>query len=173
MTWIVLEGMRFYAYHGVYEAEKIVGCEYVVDVFVRPFLDKKKIKDDDLKNTVNYETVFQICRLEMNEPRQLLETVGHGIVARLKHQFAQMESLRVRLRKLHPPLGGRLDSAYVEITLDFVSDCPNCKKKFINYGDGDCWERFPNLHPATRETLTRQFGENKCLCNECLTFYAG
>ena len=34
MTLISLEGMRFYAQHGVYDAEKILGNEYIVDIVV-------------------------------------------------------------------------------------------------------------------------------------------
>ncbi len=170
MAWIALEGMRFFSHHGVYEAEKLLGGEYVVDVYVRTGTAKAALADS-LEATVNYETIFQIVRLEMDQPRQLIETVVANIVARMKHQFNTMEALRVRVRKLHPPLGGRLDAAFVEEILEFVSECPRCKKKFITYGD-DCWERFPNLHPATRETLARQFGP-RCLCDDCLKFYSG
>lgn len=170
MAWIALEGMRFHAYHGVYEAEKLLGGEYVVDLYVRTGIAKAAAADN-VEATINYETIYQICRLEMDQPHQLIETVVAKIVGRMKHQFNTMEALRIRVRKLHPPIGGRIDAAFVEEILEFVSDCPRCKKKFISYGD-DCWERFPNLHPATREALTRQFGP-KCLCDDCLKFYQG
>jgi dihydroneopterin aldolase len=34
MALIALEGMKFYAFHGVYEAERVLGNDYVVDVTV-------------------------------------------------------------------------------------------------------------------------------------------
>ena len=49
---------------------------------------------------------------------------------------------------------------------DFIGE------RLTGFEPADCWKRFPNLHPATRETLTRQY-EGQCLCDECLKFYAG
>jgi len=171
MALISLEGMRFHAFHGVYEAEKTLGTEYIVDIVVN-INTEKAVKDDNVELTINYETVYQICRMEMEQPRNLVETVVAGIVKRMKFQFTQMQAIRVRVKKLNPPIGGRVESAWVQEEQDFVRDCPRCKKKFINYDADDCWQRFPNLHPATKETLERQFGKN-CLCDNCLKFYVG
>lgn len=167
MAWISLEGIRFHAFHGVHAAEQTLGTTYIVDIHVKT----KMAKSDNIEETINYETIFQICQLEMDTPRKLIETVVNGIFGRMKYQFSNMQALRVRVRKLHPPLGGQVDWSSVEESEDFSKDCPRCKKQFISY-DNNCWERFPNLHAATKETLERQFG-NKCLCDACLKFYAG
>ncbi len=171
MALITLENMRFHAYHGLYPTEQLTGTEYVVDVTVKVDITKAAAADS-IEHTVNYETVFHICRLEMEQPRKLIETVVNGIVEKMKNQFSNMQALRVKVRKMYPALGGRVESSWIEETLDFLSGCPRCGRKFINYDSGDCWERFPNLHPATRETLMRQYG-GQCLCDECLKFYAG
>ena len=110
--------------------------------------------------------------MEMQQPRQLIETVVAGIVKGIKNQFPNMMALKVRVKKLNPPLGGRVDAAWVEEEEMFMQTCPKCNKPFINYSPNDCWERFPNVHPATKETLLKQFG-GRCLCNDCLKFYAG
>lgn len=171
MAIIALEGMKFYAYHGVYEAEKAIGADYMVDVYVQTII-AEAAKTDKIESALNYESVYQICKLEMQAPRQLIETVVTNIFQRMKQQFPDMMALRVRVRKLNPPLGGRVAVAWVEEDQMFMQQCPRCNKNFINYNPGDCWERFPNLHPATKETLLRQFN-NKCLCDDCLKFYAG
>jgi dihydroneopterin aldolase len=171
MAVIALEGMKFYAYHGVYEAEKLIGTDYVVDVYVQT-VTALAAKTDQLEATVNYESIFQICKMEMQQPRQLIETVVAGIVKGIKNQFPNMMALKVRVKKLNPPLGGRVDAAWVEEEEMFMQTCPKCNKPFINYSPNDCWERFPNVHPATKETLLKQFG-GRCLCNDCLKFYAG
>ena len=31
---IEIEGMKFYAYHGYFESERIIGNEFVVDIFI-------------------------------------------------------------------------------------------------------------------------------------------
>lgn len=160
--------MRFRAYHGFYEAERILGSDFTVDIYV----EAKTNADDQLEGTINYETVYQVCRLEMEKPCKLIETVAHGIAERMKFQFLTMQSLRIRVRKYNPPVGGRVASAFVEIEENYMNECPRCKKKFISYNNKEGWMRFTNLHAATRETLERQFG-GKVLCDDCLKFYAG
>ncbi|MBU6340450.1 MAG: dihydroneopterin aldolase [Bacteroidetes bacterium] len=163
--------MKFYAYHGVYEAERRIGTTYEVDVRVTASVGKA-VETDDLANTINYETIYQICRIEMSKPRQLLESVLSGIVEGIKKQFLEMEGLEVSIKKMHPPLGGRVAYALLASKQNYKTSCPRCKKDFIRYNENDCFERFPNLHPATREMLNKQY-DDKCLCDKCLRFYAG
>lgn len=169
MAWITLEGMRFHAFHGVYEAEQVLGGEYEVHVSIKAPIDKAAATDN-VEAAINYETIYQVCRLEMAQRRNLIERVAQGIVERMKGHFPTMQALRVRVRKVHPPLGGRVDAAWVEVEEEYVAECPRCKRKFIQFDDKSCWEQA-NIHPATRETLLRQFG--KCLCPECMKLYAG
>ncbi|MEZ4941457.1 MAG: dihydroneopterin aldolase [Saprospiraceae bacterium] len=171
MAIIALEGMKFHAYHGVYEAEQKIGADYIVDVYIGTIINPLA-EADQLEGTINYESVFQLCKMEMRTPRKLLEAVAMGIVKRMKGQFPNMMALKVRVRKLNPPLGGQVSAAWVEEDQMFMQACPRCNRQFINYDPGDCWKRFPNLHPATRETLERQY-PGKCLCDACLKFYAG
>lgn len=163
--------MRFHAFHGVYEAERKIGAEFIVDVRITTGVGKA-VATDGIEHAVNYESVYRICRLEMDRPSNLIESVLSRIVESLKRQFTEMESLTVRIRKMNPPIGGRVDWASVESTQEFVADCPRCKSRIIRYNNDDCFQRFPNLHPATREMLAKQFGP-RCLCDNCLKFYAG
>jgi dihydroneopterin aldolase len=186
MAWVALEGMRFHAFHGVYEAEQVLGGEYIVDVYVSTGIAAASKKDSLADTNVNYETVFQICLVEMAKPRKLLETVVTDIIAKLKRLFPAMKAVRVRVKKLNPPIfgkmqlagkfqaiGGQAAAAWVEDEQNFVSKCPRCKQDFLCYKDETCWcKALTNIHPATLETLTRQFGTS-CLCGTCLKLYAG
>ena len=186
MAWVALEGMRFHAFHGVYEAEQVLGGEYVVDVYVSTGIAAAAQKDSLADTHVNYETVFKICLVEMAIPRKLLETVVTNIIGKMKHQFPSMKAIRVRVSKLNPPIfgkmqteakykaiGGQASTAWVEDEQKFVSKCPRCQQEFLCYKDQTCWcKALTNIHPATVETLTRQYGTS-CLCGTCLKLYAG
>lgn len=115
MTTIALEGMHFYAYHGFYEEERIVGNRYILDVYINANT-KGAAMSDDLFQTVNYETVYFICQSEMKKSSQLIETVAQRILSRISRQFERAQGVKVRLRKLNPPLDGQVDAAYVEIS---------------------------------------------------------
>ncbi len=129
MAIIALEGVRFYAYHGYYEEERVVGNEYILDVFVdaatQAAADEDDLFDEESKDalTVNYEMLYQICRIEMRKPARLLETVVQRIVDRIDDQFDNVRGSRVKLRKCFPPLGGRVESSSVEVStgvFDFI-----------------------------------------------------
>lgn len=186
MAWVALEGMRFHAFHGVYEAEQVLGGEYIVDVYVDTGIAAAAKKDSLEDTNVNYETVFQICLVEMAKPKKLLETVVTQIISKMKRQFPAMKGVRVRVKKLNPPIfgkmqtaekympiGGQVASAWVEDEQKLVSKCPRCQQEFLCYKDETCWcKALTNIHPATIETLTRQYGTS-CLCGTCLKLYAG
>ena len=46
MASITIEGMRFHAFHGVHEAEHVLGTEYVVDITVRMDIRNAAATDD-------------------------------------------------------------------------------------------------------------------------------
>lgn len=115
MATIALEGMHFYAYHGFYEEEQIIGNRFLLDVYINANTSGAASMDD-LFRTVNYETVYFICQSEMKKTSQLIETVAQRILNRISQQFEQVQGVKVRLRKLNPPLAGRVESAYIEVS---------------------------------------------------------
>jgi dihydroneopterin aldolase len=113
MALIALEGMHFYAFHGFHIEEQIIGNHYYLDVYINTHI-AGAAASDDLFATVNYETVYLICQAEMRRPAKLLETLTRNIVQRLLMHFDRAQGVRVRVRKMNPPLGGAVDSAFVE-----------------------------------------------------------
>jgi dihydroneopterin aldolase len=112
MTRIGLEGMEFYSFHGYYEAERKMGNKYLLDVFVE--LKTELIDSEEIQDTVNYEHIYEICKVEMNQPKQLLETVAYSIVDQLKNRFAIIEKVSVRLQKVGVQLGGKVQKSVIE-----------------------------------------------------------
>ena len=111
---VSLEGARFFAYHGFYPEEQLLGTEFIVDVDTE--LEVFTAGEDEISNTVNYERLFQIISLEMKTPRKLLETVAHAILEAIRHEFLAVKNIRVLIRKMHPPLGGDVKNSAIEVT---------------------------------------------------------
>ncbi len=171
MAKIALEGMRFYAHHGHYKEEKLCGGEYEVDVYLDVRIDKAAVQDK-LEFTLNYETIYLICRTAMKQRAKLIETVAERIALGLKNQFGFIREMNIRVRKLNPPLGGPVRAAVVEVDGQFSKKCARCGKPMLCYGDKSCWCMDVPAFDGTLEFLKSEFG-NDCLCKECIVFYTG
>ena len=53
----------------------------------------------------------------MTHPRKLLETVVFSIVSRFRDEFENMVSAKVRLEKLGPQLGGKVEKSVIEMEI--------------------------------------------------------
>ena len=113
---IGLEDVRFHAPHGFYEEEHLMGNEFSIDVEVEAAITGAA-EHDDLGGTVNYATIYYLLQAEMKKPTQLLEALAYRMGNRILHQFDSVSSVKLRLRKLNPPLGGKVGAAVVEITV--------------------------------------------------------
>lgn len=115
MAIIALEGMRFFAYHGVFAEERQTGNDFQVDVWLdtgaRPLPDS-----DMLADTLDYGTVYAIVAKVMAEPKQLLETLVNAIGRQLMGAFGELEAATVRVSKENPPVSGVCRRSYVEAT---------------------------------------------------------
>ena len=113
---IVLEGMRFYGFHGVNPEERALGQEYLVDLAVEIDLGRAG-RSDRLEDTISYTHIYRAVRDVMEgEPRNLLEAAAQSIADRILSEFP-VESVAVRVKKPHPPIRGSvIENATVEIT---------------------------------------------------------
>jgi len=115
MVTVALHGAEFFARHGYYPEEQVLGNQFIVDVEVSYEPDEHS-KSDELAYTVNYEELYKIAQQEMHHTRQLLETVAQSIVDAIRRKFAQLKEIRVVVRKLNPPLAGKVKESAITIT---------------------------------------------------------
>lgn len=116
MSIISIEGMEFFAYHGCFKEEQVIGTKFSIDLFLNVDTSNAEVSDD-LYDTVNYQDVFQLVKSEMQITSKLLEHVGRRILDRIKSTYPTVENATLKIRKLNPPLGGKMD--YVSLTLNF------------------------------------------------------
>lgn len=114
MDKIVLNGMSFYAYHGVSEAERQIGHRFQVDAEI--FLDLRPAgASDAIEDTVNYQNIYESINSVITGSRfYLLERLAEVIAGNiLSNQL--VEKVVVRVKKVEPPIPGQVKSAGVEI----------------------------------------------------------
>ncbi|AIZ64546.1 dihydroneopterin aldolase [Hymenobacter sp. DG25B] len=105
MGQIALEGMEFFAFHGYYDEEQKIGNKYGVDLYIKTDLYAAGTSDK-LHETVNYEVLYRMVREEMQAPARLLEHLGHRVIDRVLEEFPHVLSVKVKVAKFNPPLGG-------------------------------------------------------------------
>ena len=109
---IALEGLEFHAFHGVYPHERESGNYFTVDIAVEADFSRGASLDD-LEGTVNYETLFQVVKAEMEKPSKLLEYVADKIMQEVFNQLPSVESIEIKIAKQNPPIGGKCKRAVV------------------------------------------------------------
>lgn len=114
MDKIFLNGMRFYAYHGVLPEERRLGQHFEVDVVLELVLRHAGLRDE-LALTVNYADVYRLVEEIMTgEPVQLVESLAERIARAVLGGFP-CEAVRVRVVKPNPPIAGHYHAVGVEI----------------------------------------------------------
>jgi dihydroneopterin aldolase len=112
-TTVSLKGLEFFSYHGYYPEERKAGNKFVIDIEVT--LKSFDSNDDNINDTVNYLDLFKICEKEMANTQKLLETVVFNIISTVKNDLNNVTSGKVKLEKMSPQLGGKVEKATVEM----------------------------------------------------------
>ncbi len=114
MATIRIEGMDFFAYHGCFTEESIIGTRFEVDLTVNVDVEQAEISDD-LHQTVNYLNLYDTVKKEMEIRSNLLENVARRILNSIKQKFPTITRTEIKISKLNPPIGGKADR--VSVTL--------------------------------------------------------
>ncbi len=115
MGLIEIEGMHFYAYHGHFETEQIVGNDFIVDLQIDTDCNKAAISDD-LDDALNYQAVYTVIKNVMSIKSRLLENVAQRILDALFADFPNIEKARVKISKMNPPMGGEIEKVSVTLS---------------------------------------------------------
>jgi dihydroneopterin aldolase len=115
MVIIEIEGMKFYAFHGHFESEQIVGNEFSIDLRMETDNNKAAISDN-LDDALNYQTAYEIVKHEMNQPSKLLENVANRVLYSLYEKFAAIKKATIKISKMNPPMGGEIEKVSVTLS---------------------------------------------------------
>ena len=115
MGLIEIEGMKFYAFHGHFESEQIVGNEFLLNLKIETNCNPAAVSDN-LNDALNYQSAYEIVKKEMEKPSHLLENVAQRILDALYSSFTSIQKAEIKISKLNPPMGGEIEKVSVTIT---------------------------------------------------------
>jgi 7,8-dihydroneopterin aldolase/epimerase/oxygenase len=112
MARVMLSGMRFHGYHGVFDEEARLGAPFVVDLEIEADLPAS----DDLASTVDYARVYELVRRVVTGERyRLIEALAHRLARDVLIAEELAAAVTVRVHKPHAPLPGVVGDVMVEV----------------------------------------------------------
>ncbi|MEX2368641.1 MAG: dihydroneopterin aldolase [Balneolaceae bacterium] len=117
MDVMTLKSLQLNGNHGFYESERKEGNRFELDIILKGNF-RQAGETDDLKHTVNYESVEEVVLRIMNGPPQkLIESLCREMGDALFNQFTEVSVLELAFRKLNPPI--QTPAAYAEIRMQW------------------------------------------------------
>ncbi|OFX37927.1 MAG: dihydroneopterin aldolase [Bacteroidetes bacterium GWA2_32_17] len=120
MGQIIIEGMEFYAYHGHFAEEQIVGGKFIVDITIDTDTEKAG-KSDSLLDALDYQDVYKTIKTEMETKSFLLENIAYRIINKLFEKYLSISAIVLKVSKINPPLGGKIEKVSVRLEKKFPS----------------------------------------------------
>lgn len=116
MLTLFVTGLEFYAYHGVPEAERLVGHRYIADLEMEVLTEAGTT--DEFGDTVNYaEAAGVVLEVSASNRYKTLERLAQVIGETLLQKFPRIQTVSVRLAKRLPPAPIIAEELGVEVSL--------------------------------------------------------
>jgi dihydroneopterin aldolase len=112
---VMLEGMEFFGYHGVYPEENVLGNRFTVDLELHTNF-KVAMETDRLDGTIDYAQLYSLVKARMDQRVKLLEHLGYGIVQDIRAAYPEVDQIRITLKKQQPAIGGLVDFSGVSLS---------------------------------------------------------
>jgi len=114
MLKIGLENIKCLSYHGVLDAERVNGNNFIVNIHVW-YKTKSEFEEDQLSDTYDYSLLNKIVMEEMSVSVYLLENVAFRIINKVKDTDKRVKKVYIKIQKPNPPLKGDIQYSFVEI----------------------------------------------------------
>ncbi|MDX5594504.1 dihydroneopterin aldolase [Pseudovibrio sp. SPO723] len=122
MDAIHLEGLSFFAFHGLYEEEAKLGQRFVVDLTCWADLTAASMSDQ-YEDTICYGTLAKTVEQVVTQTRfNLIERLAGAVCEAVLEQDLRIARVRVRVSKPSAPVPVHAGSFSVEITRDRINN---------------------------------------------------
>jgi dihydroneopterin aldolase len=115
MGLIQIDNMEFYAFHGHFKEERIVGNKFLVDMVIETDMEKPA-QSDNLRDAVNYQRVYEIVKQQMGLKSHLLEHIAGRIIDAVYKEMTGIKKITIKVSKMNPPMGGKIGSVSVVLS---------------------------------------------------------
>ena len=115
MGLIHIEEMEFYAFHGHFREEQIVGNRFLLDLKIETDMSMPA-DTDELEDAVNYQQAYSIVQREMKKKSKLLENIAKRILDALYDEMEGINSASITIRKMNPPMGGKMRAVSIRMS---------------------------------------------------------
>lgn len=99
---IELEEMEFYAYHGCFKEEQVVGNRFMVNIAIQVDVEKPS-HSDNINDALNYVSVYELTRQEIQQNSHLVEHLTERILNAIHQKFDYVDWVKVKVSKMNPP----------------------------------------------------------------------
>jgi 7,8-dihydroneopterin aldolase/epimerase/oxygenase len=113
---IDIEDMEFWAFHGCFKEEQLVGNKFLVNLSMKTNCEIAG-SNDRLEDALDYQKAYDVVKFEIEISSKLLENVCSRILDGLYKQFNnQLLWAKVKVSKINPPMGGQMKC--VSVTME-------------------------------------------------------
>ncbi|MFD1957194.1 dihydroneopterin aldolase [Paenibacillus thailandensis] len=115
MDKMILTGMQFYGYHGVFPEENRLGQRFRVDLELLLDLSGASATDE-LEYTVNYAELHGLVKtIVEGAPFKLIEALAGDIATKVLGAYTMVNEVTVRVTKPNPPFDVHFDGVTIEL----------------------------------------------------------
>ena len=100
---IIVDNLSIYAYHGCFDEERKIGSEYKLNIWVKGDFSAAE-KTDNLLDTIDYVTISDIAKKEMEIPSRLIEHVADRVLSKILTQWQAIQTVGLIIKKINPPM---------------------------------------------------------------------
>ena len=111
-----LQSVEVYGHVGFYPEERKMGRLFRVDAEV-----EYRIERVGEVPPIDYREIAGLIRVFFSSEGFLIEHIAEGLAEKIIERWPLVEKVRIRVHKVHPPVGILAESAYAEVELSRFS----------------------------------------------------
>jgi len=105
-------GVEVYGHVGYLPEERKLGRRFRIEVHV-----EYRVDEVSQAPPIDYREIATLIRERFSQEGYLIEHIAEGLAQAILERWASVEKVRLRVHKVHPPVGILAESAYAEVEM--------------------------------------------------------